>query len=84
MTTLKAGKIFQLSIDKNGTSLSKEPVELFHSENRYRDLAFSPDGSTLYVITDSSGPAQAIGGGATTNLWNPGSILVFKYEDKTK
>lgn len=84
MTTLKAGKIFQLSLDKNGTSLSKEPVELFHSENRYRDLAFSPDGSTLYVITDSSGPAQAIGGGATTNLWNPGSILVFKYEDKTK
>jgi len=80
MTSLKAGKIFQLSVDKNGTALSKDPVELFHSENRYRDLAFSPDGSTLYVITDSSGPAQAIGRGATTNLWNPGSLLVFKYE----
>lgn len=84
MTSLKAGKIFQLSIDRNDTALSKDPVELFHSENRYRDLAISPDGSTLYVITDSSGPAQAIGGGATTNLWNPGSILVFKYEGKTE
>jgi len=40
-----------------------DPVELFHSENRYRDVAFSPDGSTIYVITDSFGPAQAFGGG---------------------
>ncbi|MDN5866389.1 MAG: PQQ-dependent sugar dehydrogenase [Candidatus Nitrosocosmicus sp.] len=80
MTTLKAGKIYQLTVNENGTGLAQDPVELFHSENRYRDLAFSPDGSTLYVITDSSGPAQAIEGGATTDLWNPGSILAFKYE----
>jgi PQQ-dependent dehydrogenase (s-GDH family) len=80
MTTLKAGKIFQLALDENGTALARDPVELFRSENRYRDLAFSPDGSTIYVITDSSGPAQAIGGGATINLWNPGSVLVFRYE----
>ncbi|MGE0690923.1 MAG: glucose/sorbosone family PQQ-dependent dehydrogenase [Candidatus Nitrosocosmicus sp.] len=80
MTTLKSGKIYQLTVNENGTGLAKDPVELFHSENRYRDLAISPDGSTLYVITDSSGPAQAIGGGATTDLWNPGSILKFKYE----
>lgn len=57
MTTLKAGKIFQLSINENGIELAKYPVELFYSKNRYRDLAFSPDGSTLYVITDTSGPA---------------------------
>ena len=79
MTTLKAGKIFQLTLNENGTSLMKDPTALFQSENRYRDLAFSPDGSTLYVITDSFGPAQAIGGGATTDLWNPGSLLEFRY-----
>jgi PQQ-dependent dehydrogenase (s-GDH family) len=82
MTTLKAGKIFQLSVNEKGTALTQNPIELFHSENRYRDLAFSPDGSTIYVITDSSGPAQAIGGGATTDLWNPGSLLAFKYIDR--
>jgi hypothetical protein len=55
-------------------------VELFRSENRYRDLAFDPDGRTIYVITDFSGPAQAIEGGATSELWNPGSLLVLRYE----
>lgn len=79
MPTLKGGKIYQLFLNENGTSLAQKPVEMFQSENRYRDLAVSPDGSTLYVITDSSGPVQAIGGGATTELWNPGSILEFKY-----
>ncbi len=79
MTTLKAGKIFLLKLNGDGTALAENPKELFRSENRYRDVAFSPDGSTLYVITDSFGPAQAIGGGATADLWNPGSLLAFKY-----
>jgi PQQ-dependent dehydrogenase (s-GDH family) len=79
MPTLKGGEIYRLILSDNKTSLAQEPVEMFQSENRYRDLAISPDGSTLYVITDSTGPAQAIGGGATTELWNPGSLLEFKY-----
>lgn len=80
MTTLKGGRIFQLALGENGTALAQDPAELFRSENRYRDLAFGPDGRTIYVITDSLGPAQAIEGGATTDLWNPGSLLVFRYE----
>ncbi|HJY15298.1 MAG TPA: glucose/sorbosone family PQQ-dependent dehydrogenase, partial [Nitrososphaeraceae archaeon] len=80
MPTLKAGRILQLALNENGTALSSEPVELFRSENRYRDLAFGPDGRTIYVITDSDGSAQAIKGGATTDLWNPGSVLMFRYE----
>jgi hypothetical protein len=62
-------------------TLAREPVELFLSENRYHDVAFNPDGSTIYVITDSFGrPVQAIDGGATEDLRNPGSVLVFRYE----
>lgn len=81
MTTLKAGKIFQIDLDDNGTGLANDPVELFHSENRYRDVAFSPDGSTIYAITDSFGPAQALdGSGVADDLWNPGSVLMFRYE----
>ena len=77
MTTLKGGRIFQLTLNENGTVLAREPVELFRSENRYRDVAFNPDGRTIYVITDSFGPVQAINGGAIEDLWNPGSVLVF-------
>lgn len=79
MTTLKSGRIFHLVLNANGTSLAGEPQELFRSENRYRDLAFGPDGRTIYVITDSSGFAQNLEGGATTHLWTPGALIEFKY-----
>ena len=82
MTTLKAGKIFQIELNDNGTALASDPVELFRSENRYRDVAFGPDGKTIYVITDVLGPVQAMKAGPitpTTDLWSPGSLLVFKY-----
>jgi PQQ-dependent dehydrogenase (s-GDH family) len=82
MTTLKAGRIFHLTLNENGTALAEDPVELFRSENRYRDLAFGPDGRTIYVITDSLGPAQNIEGGATTELWTPGSLIMFRYEEE--
>ena len=80
MTTLKTGKILQLALNENGTALTSDPSELFRSENRYRDIAFSPDGRTIYVITDTSGPAQAMDGGVTNDLWNPGSLLAFRYQ----
>jgi Glucose / Sorbosone dehydrogenase len=77
MTTLKAGVIFQLILNEEGTALAQEPVELFCSENRYRDLAFDPDGRTIYVITASFGPAQNIEGGSTTQIWTTGSLIAF-------
>jgi hypothetical protein len=80
MTTLKAGRIFQIAFDENGMALARKPVELFRSKNRYRDLAFDPKGSTNYVITDSMGFAQNIEGGATTELWTPGSLIAFTYQ----
>jgi hypothetical protein len=61
-------------------TLAQDPVELFRTENRYWDIAFSPDGLTIYAITDPSSAAQAIDGGATTELWSPGSVLAFWYE----
>jgi hypothetical protein len=82
MTTLKAVKIFKISLDKNGTRVSGKPQELFRSENRYRGIAFSPDGLTLYVITDMKCIVQAMKEGPITptpTLWSPGSLLVFKY-----
>ena len=85
MTTLKAGRIFHLTLDENGTALAGDPVEMFRSENRYRDLAFSPDGTTIYVVTDSQGPVQAIepADEPVGNLTHPGSLLMFKYEGQT-
>ncbi len=86
MTTLKAGKIFKIALGENGTAVAGEPEELFRSENRYRDIAFGPDGTTFYVITDMRGPVQAMKEGPitpTTTLWSPGSLLEFRYIGST-
>jgi hypothetical protein len=82
MPNLKAGKIIKIALNENGTAVSGEPEDLFRSENRYRDIAFGPDGRSLYVITDMRGPVQAMKEGPitpTTTLWSPGSLIVFKY-----
>ncbi len=79
MTTLKGGNIFHLDLSENGATLADEPTEMFRSEDRYRDLAFSPDGDTIYVITDSSGPVQSIEGPPIATIKNPGSVLEFRY-----
>jgi PQQ-dependent dehydrogenase (s-GDH family) len=80
MSTLKAGRIFHLELNQDGTELAEEPTEMFRAEDRYRDLAFSPDGSTIYVITDSSGPVQSIEGPPIAMVKNPGSVLEFRFE----
>jgi len=52
----------------------------FQSENRYRDMAVKPDGRTIYIATDEGGMVQAVAGGTTTKMENPGAILAFTYE----
>ncbi len=51
----------------------------FQSENRYRDTAVSADGKTIYIATDSGGLGEALGGGATRSMRDPGAILAFTY-----
>lgn len=70
-------------MNEDGTGIIEEPKALFHSENRYRDLAFSPDGRTIYVITDSEGPVQSMNSNANepvTAIKNPGALIAFRYE----
>ena len=79
---MKAGKNYKISLIVNVIIVSCYIEELFRSENRYRDIAFSPDGSTIYVITDPRGPVQAMKEGPITptlTLWSPGALIAFKY-----
>ncbi len=77
---IKTGTIYRLAVTEAGTLISKEPIPLFRTVNRYRDVAFSPDGRTFYVITDSEGFTQDRDGLPTNELENPGAILVFEVE----
>ncbi|WP_437759903.1 glucose/sorbosone family PQQ-dependent dehydrogenase [Sorangium sp. So ce1389] len=79
MTTLKKGAVYRVKLDAAGEPVAGEPVVHVQTTNRYRDLALSPDGRTIYVITDSSGSTSGPTGGTTTTLSNPGAILEFTY-----
>jgi len=77
--SLIRGAIYRLSLAPDRRSVQGPAVELFRSANRYRDIALNPDGRTLYIATDVSGPSRSAAGVVTQTLANPGSILEFKY-----
>jgi trimeric autotransporter adhesin len=66
--SLKWGRLVRLKLNADGTqTLPKnkdtDTVAYFNSRNRFRDLAFSPDGKDIFVIMDNnsttSGPGSA-------------------------
>jgi PQQ-dependent dehydrogenase (s-GDH family) len=61
--SLKGGRILRLNLDANGTNTapygntdatSRDTNTLFRSVNRFRDLAISADGKTIFTVIDSS------------------------------
>ncbi len=80
ITTLKRGSLYVLPLTANGQAAAGHMSRYFQSENRYRDTAVSPDGKTIYIATDPGGLAEALAGGSTGRMQNPGAILAFTYE----
>ena len=62
------GIVYRVKLSADGTSRAGVPVEYFKSNARFRDVAISPDGLTIYVAADR-GPQD-----------NPDSILAFSYQ----
>lgn len=83
VTTLKRGSIYRVPLANDGRSVAGPIERHFQSENRFRDIAVGPDGRTIYAATDNGGLAERTGGGTTTKMQNPGSILVFTYTGGT-
>ena len=79
VTTLKRGSIYRLPLDAAGTGLAGPIERYFQSEDRFRDIAISPDMKTIYIATDVSGLAGTADGGVTTTMQHPGAILVFRH-----
>lgn len=79
VTTLKNGAVYRLLLTEDGQGV-RDIDRLFGTVNRYRDLAIAPDGRTIYVATDMGGMVRGPDAGATDQLANPGSILVFTHQ----
>jgi mono/diheme cytochrome c family protein len=80
VTTLKRGSLYVQPLTADGQAAAGHMSRYFQSGNRYRDTAINPDGRTIYIATDPGGLAEAVAGGTTTKMENPGAILVFTYE----
>jgi glucose/arabinose dehydrogenase len=66
--SLKWGRLVRLKLGPTGTSTlpnnnENDTISYFNSQNRFRDIAFSPDGKDIFVIMDNSsttsGPGSA-------------------------
>jgi PQQ-dependent dehydrogenase (s-GDH family) len=79
VTALKRGSLYVVPLSADGRTAAGHISRYFQSENRYRDTAVSPDGRTIYIATDPGGTAEALTGGATGVMQNPGAILSFTY-----
>ncbi|MFG2111254.1 glucose/sorbosone family PQQ-dependent dehydrogenase [Streptomyces sp. NPDC048718] len=80
ITTLKDGSVYRLKVSPDGRRVGN-PERIWTSQNRYRAIALSPDGKTVYVATDSAGLVRNVSTGApTTELANPGAILAFRVQ----
>jgi PQQ-dependent dehydrogenase (s-GDH family) len=78
VTALKNGALYRFKLSGDGLGV-RDVDQVFATVNRYRDLALNPDGKTIYIATDSGGFARDAASGATDQLANAGSILVFTY-----
>ncbi len=81
MTNLKDGTVFHLTLRDGGTRIDTVTA-LWKAQNRYRDTAFSPDGRSIYVVTDSAGVVRDANGTPTFDLTDRGSVIEFRWADQ--
>jgi len=85
--TLKKGTIYRAKLTPDGNDVvgdedpgSIDGYEEFHSSNdRYRDVAISPDGLTIYAVTDNSGGTSGPSSDSGVTIENGGTIIKIQY-----
>ena len=64
-SALKWGRLVRLKLNSTGTGVQsingQDTATYFDNPNRYRDLAFSPDGKDIYVVMDNSSATSGPG-----------------------
>ena len=58
---------------------AEPPLTYFKAQDRYRDLAISPDGRRIYAVTDAHGRVLTATGEPTAELAHPGALLELTY-----
>ncbi len=72
---MASGTIYRIPLN----AASDPPLTYFKAQDRYRDLAISPDGKRIYAITSIFGRTVTATGEPTATLAHPGALLEFTY-----
>lgn len=78
MANLKLANVYRLKLSNDGFAIVGDTIAYFQGLGRFRDLAISPDGTKIYVSTDSTGVVKGAPGIAVIPP-NRGCILEFTY-----
>jgi PQQ-dependent dehydrogenase (s-GDH family) len=79
VTGMRTGAVYRLKLSGDGRRVMGEPIEYFKANDRYRDIAISPDGRRIFLVTDSFGATADAQGQRTESLANPGALVEFTY-----
>ena len=75
VASLVSGTVYRIPLD----AVDEPPMTYFKAQDRYRDLAISPDGLRIYALTTSYGRVLNAAGETTPDLEHPGSLIEFTY-----
>lgn len=79
--SLKKGTIYRAKLTPDGEDIVSDFYEEFHSSNdRYRDIAISPDGLTIFAVTDNGGGTSGPSSTSGVSIDNPGVIIKIEYQ----
>ena len=81
--TLRRGVLYRVKLNATKDGVTGDTVPYFRTTNRYRDIAMSPDGLKIYLLTDSIGTTSGPSGSGTSTLSNRGAILEYRYTGAT-
>ena len=74
---MMSGTIFRFPLSGGAAP----PQTYFKRQDRYRDLAISPDGKRIYAVTDAHGRVLTATGEPTAELAHAGALLEFTYTE---
>ena len=87
---LKWGRLIRLPLDATGTKTlpsniggavgnASDTITYFQSMNRYRDLAFAPNGKDLFLVMDNSSATSGPGSANPTSPACPGCVIKYSF-----
>lgn len=83
LASLKWGRVVRMQVNNSGTGITSvdgvyDTVSYFGGRNRFRDITYSPDGKSLFVVMDSS--TTTSGPSANSEVVSACRGCVQKYE----